>query len=57
VEPGNVQELRERIEEVLRRPALSDRLGRAGRERVLDRFTWHMCAQRCLEEYAELAAE
>jgi glycosyltransferase involved in cell wall biosynthesis len=54
VEPGNVDELRERINELLIDNALASRMGRAARESVLERFTWDKCAQRCLESYAEL---
>lgn len=56
VEPGNVAELRERIEQVLRDRPLAERLGRNGRERALERFTWDACAGRCLAAYAELVS-
>jgi glycosyltransferase involved in cell wall biosynthesis len=55
VEPGNVDELRERINMLLTDNALAGRMGRAARESVLERFTWDKCAERCLESYAELA--
>ncbi|HJV13095.1 MAG TPA: glycosyltransferase family 4 protein [Propionibacteriaceae bacterium] len=55
VEPGNVEQLRERISLLLADKALADRMGRAARESVLERFTWEKCAERCLESYAELA--
>jgi glycosyltransferase involved in cell wall biosynthesis len=51
VEPGDVRALRERIGELLGNPALADRMGRAARELVLERFTWDAVARRCLEEY------
>jgi glycosyltransferase involved in cell wall biosynthesis len=54
VEPGNVDELRERLDQLLRDRALAARLGRNARELVLDRFTWRACAERCLAAYAEL---
>jgi glycosyltransferase involved in cell wall biosynthesis len=54
VEPGNADELRERIGQVIHDRALAARLGRNGRELVLERFTWEACAQRCLEAYEEL---
>ena len=57
VEPGNVAELRARLAEVLGDPRLAQRLGRNGRERVLDRFTWTACAERCLAAYSELDTE
>jgi glycosyltransferase involved in cell wall biosynthesis len=53
-EPGNVAELRERLDQLLRDRALAARLGRNARELVLDRFTWRACAERCLAAYAEL---
>jgi glycosyltransferase involved in cell wall biosynthesis len=53
-EPGDVGGLRERLERVTRDRALADRLGAAARERVLERFTWDACAERCLSAYAEL---
>ena len=54
VEPGNVAELRARLAEVLADPRLAERLGRNGRERVLERFTWAACAERCVSAYSEL---
>ena len=55
VEPGNPQELRERLAEVLGNRVLAARLGGNARERVLDRFTWRACAERCLQAYGELS--
>jgi alpha-maltose-1-phosphate synthase len=54
VEPGNVADLRGRIAEVLADRRLADRLGRAAREMVLDRFTWDRVAERCMRAYADL---
>jgi glycosyltransferase involved in cell wall biosynthesis len=54
VEPGSVDELRARVEQVVGDAALASRLGQAAREAVLDRFTWQACAERCLAAYAEL---
>ena len=54
VEPGNVDELRGRLAELLRDRGLAARLGRNARERAVERFTWEACAERCLETYAEL---
>jgi glycosyltransferase involved in cell wall biosynthesis len=56
VTPGDVGELRDRLEQLLGDPALAARLGRQGRELVLERFTWEACAQRCLAAYEELMA-
>ena len=54
VAPGDVEELRERITEVLDDRRLAARLGANARERALERFTWSACAERCLAAYAEL---
>jgi glycosyltransferase involved in cell wall biosynthesis len=56
VEPGNVEELGDRIDRLLRDPALARRMGRTAREVVLDQFTWDRTAQRCLAAYNELTA-
>ena len=56
VEPGNVAELRARLDELLRDPPLRERFGLAGRERILETFTWAACAERCLSVYSDLAA-
>jgi glycosyltransferase involved in cell wall biosynthesis len=54
VEPGDVEELRARLDELLRSPERAARFGRAARARVLERFTWRACAERCLAAYAEI---
>ncbi len=54
IEPGNVPELHDRLAELLGNPALAQGMGQAGRELVLDRFTWRACAERCLTSYQEL---
>jgi starch synthase len=54
VEPGSVEELRERLGEVLSQPVVAARMGRAARELALERFTWEACAERCLAAYNEL---
>jgi glycosyltransferase involved in cell wall biosynthesis len=56
VEPGDVAELRSRLAEILADPELGERLGRNGRERVVETFTWDACAERCLAAYSELGA-
>src|SRR3954471_16434312 len=55
VTPGDVDELRDRLSQLLGDRALAARMGRRGRELVLDRFTWAACARRCLSAYEELA--
>ena len=54
VEPGNIEELRERLAQILGDSRLAERLGRSARERFLERFTWEACAERCLSAYSEL---
>lgn len=54
VEPGNVEELRERLDEMLRNPVLAQQMGRRARESVVERFTWDACARRCLAAYQEM---
>lgn len=54
VEPGDVDALRGRLALLLENPVLADRMGQAGRELVLERFTWAACAERCLGAYREL---
>ncbi|MGH9076450.1 MAG: glycosyltransferase family 4 protein [Acidimicrobiales bacterium] len=51
VPPGDPGALAAAIEEVLAEPALAGRLGRAGRARVLDRFTWHAAAAETARHY------
>src|SRR5919204_2762907 len=43
-----------RLTEVLEDPALAERLGRAGRSRVLERFTWPRIAERTVDLYRSL---
>ena len=50
---GDVGELTAALTLVLDSPALAEQLGRAGRRRVLDRFTWRSTAQRTADWYAE----
>jgi glycosyltransferase involved in cell wall biosynthesis len=56
VEPGDVTELHDRLAQLLADPALAARMGRRGREVVLEQFTWDACARRCLAAYEELFA-
>jgi glycosyltransferase involved in cell wall biosynthesis len=57
VTPGEVDELRDRIKQLLRDRALAQRMGRAARAAVLEQFTWELTAQRCLAAYRELSIE
>jgi glycosyltransferase involved in cell wall biosynthesis len=54
VTPGDVEELRDRLAQLLADPALAARMGSRARELAVDQFTWEACARRCLAAYAEL---
>jgi glycosyltransferase involved in cell wall biosynthesis len=56
VTPGDVSELHDRLDRLLRDAALARRMGRAARSLVAERFTWQATAQRCLAAYAEISA-
>jgi starch synthase len=48
--------LAERINQLVRDPDRARRMGRAGRRRVLERFTWERVAERTVELYRTLVA-
>jgi glycosyltransferase involved in cell wall biosynthesis len=54
VRAGDVGELTGALRQVLDSPALGKRLGVAGRQRVLERYTWRTTAQRTADWYGEL---
>jgi glycosyltransferase involved in cell wall biosynthesis len=54
VEPGDVDGLRRRLEELLGNPQLARRMGQNGRDLAGEQLTWDRCAQRCLDAYSEL---
>jgi glycosyltransferase involved in cell wall biosynthesis len=54
VRAGDVGELTAALRRVLDRPALAEELGRAGRARVLERYTWTTTARRTADWYAEV---
>jgi glycosyltransferase involved in cell wall biosynthesis len=54
VRAGDVGELTEALRQVLDSPELAGRLGRAGRRRVLENYTWRSTAQRTADWYAEV---
>jgi glycosyltransferase involved in cell wall biosynthesis len=54
VAPGDEEELRDRLAQLLADPPLAARMGSRGRELALERFTWEACARRCLHAYGEL---
>jgi glycosyltransferase involved in cell wall biosynthesis len=53
VRAGDVGELTAALQLVLDSPSLAEQLGRAGRRRVLDNYTWRWTAQRTAEWYAQ----
>lgn len=55
VQPGNARELADAIARVLDSEALAEKLGRQGRNRVLENWSWKRTAERTLEEYRALA--
>jgi glycosyltransferase involved in cell wall biosynthesis len=54
VEPGNVTELRSRLEQLTGDDRLAAHMGDNARQHVLENFTWERCADRCLRIYEEL---
>ncbi len=56
VTPGDVGELERALEAMLDDPERRARMGRAGRLRVLDKFSWHAVAEATAAAYAEVIA-
>ena len=56
VEPNSPSALWEKIEFLLDNPKEAEKMGRAGREMVLKKFTWERAAEKCLEEYFKVVA-
>ncbi|KRC65660.1 glycosyl transferase family 1 [Aeromicrobium sp. Root236] len=56
VTPGDVGELEAAIEELLDDPARREAMGRAGRERVLEKFSWRAVASATAAAYEEVIA-
>ena len=54
VRAGDVGELTTALQLVLDSPSLAEQLGRAGRRRVLENYTWRSTAQRTADWYAEV---
>lgn len=54
VEPGSADLLSEALAKVLHDPELARRLGNAGRQRVLDKWSWKHTAEATVEQYYEL---
>jgi len=57
VTPGDVGELTHTISELLDDPERRDRMGRAGRRRVLEMFSWRAVARATAEAYERAIAE
>lgn len=57
VPPGDSNALAAKIAMALDDPALRDRIGAAGRQRVIDRWTWRHTALGTIDHYRELLAE
>jgi glycosyltransferase involved in cell wall biosynthesis len=54
VAPGDLDELRDRLRQLLGDRRLARRMGEAARQDAVGRFTWAETAQRCLAAYREL---
>ena len=54
VRAGDVGELTDALRQVLDSPDLAGRLGRAGRRRVLERYTWRGTAERTADWYGDV---
>jgi glycosyltransferase involved in cell wall biosynthesis len=57
VPPGDSEALAARIRSALDDPELRARVGAAGRQRVIDRWSWRHTAERTVEQYRALLAE
>jgi glycosyltransferase involved in cell wall biosynthesis len=56
VEPGDVTDLRRRLEGLLDDPDCAAAMVESGRRLVLERLTWEACARRCAATYRELVS-
>jgi len=54
VPPGDSSALRDALRRLLSDPELCRRMGEAGRQRVVERFTWRQTALRTAEVYEEV---
>src|SRR3954452_25191654 len=57
VAPGDAEALAARIRSALADPALRDKVGAAGRQRVIDQWSWRHTAERTVEQYRALLDE
>jgi glycosyltransferase involved in cell wall biosynthesis len=53
---GDAGDLARAIRHALQHPELRARVGEAGRQRVLERWTWRRCAELTVEQYREVLA-
>lgn len=53
---GDVDSLVDALTRGLDNPEARARIGAAGRQRVLDRWTWRLCAEQTVEQYREVLA-
>jgi glycosyltransferase involved in cell wall biosynthesis len=53
---GDVGDLARAIRDALANPELRAKVGEAGRQRVLERWTWRRCAELTVEQYREVLA-
>jgi glycosyltransferase involved in cell wall biosynthesis len=53
VPPNDPVSLGKKIRYLIYHPEVSDQMGRAGRKRVLEMFTWDVVVHKCLEAYAK----
>jgi glycosyltransferase involved in cell wall biosynthesis len=56
VPPGDAGALATAVLELLADPARREAIGRAGRERVVDRYSWTVAAEATVAQYRELIA-
>jgi glycosyltransferase involved in cell wall biosynthesis len=55
--PGDVDSLTAALRRAMDDPGLRRRIGAAGRDRVVARYTWHKTAQRTVEQYRDVIAQ
>ena len=53
---GDVDSLVDALKRALDNPEARARIGAAGRQRVLERWTWRLCAEQTVEQYREVLA-
>jgi glycosyltransferase involved in cell wall biosynthesis len=51
VPPNDSKALRDRIDYLMNNPEVARRMGRAGRQQVLEKFTWEAVGRRCVAAY------